>query len=85
MSLPALRSILFVPGDRPDRYGKALAAGADAVCIDQEDAVAGARKAEAREAVLGFLRDRGAMQSRPDPCLMVRINDLSTGRGVGRP
>ena len=37
---PACRSILFVPGDRPDRYEKALAAGADAVCIDLEDAVA---------------------------------------------
>ena len=81
MSLPALRSILFVPGDRPDRYGKALGASADAVCVDLEDAVAGARKAKAREAVLGFLRDRGAVQSQPDACLMVRINDLNTDVG----
>ena len=29
MNLPAFRSILFVPGDRPDRYEKALAAGAE--------------------------------------------------------
>lgn len=57
-ALAACRSILFVPGDRPDRYGKALAAGADAVCIDLEDAVAPARKAEARGAVAGFLRGR---------------------------
>ena len=28
------RTYLFVPGDRPDRYGKALAAGADAVLAD---------------------------------------------------
>ena len=46
MSLPAFRSILFVPGDRPDRYESALSAGADAVCIDLEDAVADARKVE---------------------------------------
>ena len=34
------RSYLFVPADRPDRYGKALAAGAGAVTVDLEDAVA---------------------------------------------
>ena len=55
---PACRSILFVPGDRPDRYGKALAAGADAVCLDLEDAVAPSRKDEARKAVARFLAAR---------------------------
>lgn len=34
-----MRSLLFVPGSRPDRIAKALAAGADGVCIDLEDAV----------------------------------------------
>ena len=53
--LPPVRSILFVPGDRPDRYGKALAAGADAICIDLEDAVAPGAKAGARESVASFL------------------------------
>ena len=52
MNLPACRSILFVPGDKPERYGKALAAGADAVCIDLEDAVPSARKAQARGEVV---------------------------------
>ena len=42
---------LFVPVDRPDRFEKAVAAGADAVIIDLEDAVAGASKEQAREAV----------------------------------
>ncbi len=36
----APRSYLFVPGHRPERFPKALAAGADAVIIDLEDAVA---------------------------------------------
>jgi len=45
------RSYLFVPGDRPDRFDKACAAGADAVIVDLEDAVAPAKKAEARLAV----------------------------------
>ncbi|MGC9158498.1 MAG: HpcH/HpaI aldolase/citrate lyase family protein [Terracidiphilus sp.] len=43
------RSYLFVPGDRPERYPKALASGADAVILDLEDAVSPARKAVARE------------------------------------
>ena len=33
------RTLLFVPGDRPDRYAKAAAAGADVIVIDLEDAV----------------------------------------------
>lgn len=55
---PACRSILFVPGDRPERYENALGAGADAVCIDLEDAVPPGRKDEARKAVAGFLAAR---------------------------
>lgn len=39
---------LFVPGDRPDRFAKAAASGADAVIIDLEDAVAPDKKADAR-------------------------------------
>jgi citrate lyase subunit beta/citryl-CoA lyase/(S)-citramalyl-CoA lyase len=50
------RSLLFVPGSRPDRFEKALAAGADAVCIDLEDAVAPDVKAAARATVVDFLK-----------------------------
>lgn len=39
---------LFVPGDRPERFAKAAASGADAVIIDLEDAVAPEAKARAR-------------------------------------
>lgn len=39
---------LFVPADRSDRIGKALAAGADMVIVDLEDAVAPDRRAAAR-------------------------------------
>jgi citrate lyase subunit beta/citryl-CoA lyase len=45
------RTYLFVPGNRPDRFGKALASGADAVVLDLEDAVAADAKDVAREAV----------------------------------
>ena len=50
-----LRSLLFVPGDRPDRMEKALKAGADALILDLEDAVAPAAKPDARRAVAAFL------------------------------
>lgn len=45
------RSFLFVPGDRPERFAKALASGADAVILDLEDAVAPAAKEGARAAI----------------------------------
>lgn len=42
-------SLLFVPGDRPNRFAKAAASGADLIIIDLEDAVAGPDKRRARE------------------------------------
>jgi citrate lyase subunit beta/citryl-CoA lyase len=45
------RTYLFVPGNRPERFEKALASGADAVVLDLEDAVAPESKAEARDAI----------------------------------
>ena len=49
------RSLLFVPGNRPERYGKALAAGPDVICIDLEDAVGPDDKGAARAAVDAYL------------------------------
>ncbi|MGB2815769.1 MAG: CoA ester lyase [Burkholderiaceae bacterium] len=49
------RSLLFVPGNRPERFDKACAAGADVTLIDLEDAVAAADKASAREAIRAWL------------------------------
>ena len=57
-----LRSLLFVPGDRPERFAKAAASGADALILDLEDSVVPARKVEAREAIAAYLnppRSRG--------------------------
>ena len=49
------RSLLFVPGHRPERFVKALDSDADLVCIDLEDAVPLNEKVSAREAVHAFL------------------------------
>ena len=51
-----LRSVLFVPGTRADRFDKAFAAGADAVVLDLEDGVEASRKHEARESIARWLR-----------------------------
>ncbi len=52
-----MRSKLFVPGDRPALFAKAMAGEADAVSFDLEDAVAAAAKPDARQQVARFLRD----------------------------
>ena len=51
----ARRSVLFTPGDRPEMLRKAPRTGADVVVFDLEDAVAPARKGEARKAVADVL------------------------------
>ena len=68
-----LRSALFVPATRPDRVDKALSAGADAVIIDLEDAVAQALKAEAREAARKKIKEYAQRN------LMVRVNAVGSG------
>ena len=67
-----LRSLLFVPGDRPDRMEKALGAGADALILDLEDSVSHASKPDAREAIADFL----AADSKAR--LWVRVNPLDS-------
>lgn len=70
-----ITALLFVPGSRPKRFANALASGADAVCIDLEDAVPDPGKAEARAAALAALREHGAR-------ICVRINSLRTRAGL---
>jgi citrate lyase subunit beta / citryl-CoA lyase len=67
-----LRSLLFVPGERPDRMEKALRAGADALILDLEDAVAPAAKAEARRQVARFLNAHNEVK------IWVRVNPLDS-------
>ncbi|MFI0474112.1 HpcH/HpaI aldolase/citrate lyase family protein [Halomonas sp. HMF6819] len=64
------RSILFVPGNRPDRFAKAEASGAHQIAIDLEDAVSPDEKQKARAATADWL------VSHPATC--VRINAADT-------
>ena len=69
VSAPA-RSFLFVPGNRPERFGKACAAGADAVIVDLEDAVPASDKLAARDALAAWLS--------PASPVLVRINSADS-------
>ncbi|KVD14321.1 aldolase [Burkholderia ubonensis] len=68
-SIPA-QSYLFVPGNKPERFDKALASGADAVIIDLEDAVEPEAKTSARDAMARWVS--------PGHPVLVRINARHT-------
>ena len=68
MSRSIVRSALFVPGSRPERFAKALAAGADVVIVDFEDAVEESLKRQARDNLANFLHEA------PQASVWVRVN-----------
>ena len=68
MRLPT--TYLFVPGDRPDRFEKAMGSGADRVILDLEDAVRPDAKGAARRAILAASLDWSRV--------VVRINDAAS-------
>jgi len=67
-----LRSLLFVPADRPERFAKAARSGADAIILDLEDSVSLTRKDAARAAVADWLAGE------PSLTTFVRINPLDS-------
>jgi citrate lyase subunit beta/citryl-CoA lyase len=70
------RSILFVPGHKPQWLDKALASGADCVVLDLEDSVPADLEAGARATVAESIR---AVRARdPRVGLFVRVNPLDT-------
>lgn len=74
---PVIRSWLFVPGNRPERFDKAYASGADAVILDLEDAVPTAEKLAAREQVVSWVQALAPNTASSVP-IYVRINAAST-------
>ncbi|CAH2917597.1 MAG: Similar to citrate lyase beta chain, 3 [uncultured Paraburkholderia sp.] len=69
-----MRSFLFVPGSKPERFAKALAAGADAVIVDLEDAVADVDKTSARARVA----EAACVFSASPVRVLLRINAAGT-------
>src|SRR5258706_15904843 len=73
-----VRSWLFCPASRPERFGKAAAAGADAIIVDLEDGVAPGEKDTARRNALAWLD----AERTPHLTCCVRANGLRTLAGL---
>ena len=73
------RSFIFTPGLRPDMYPKALASGADIVCVELEDGIAPKDKAEARKNALALFE---APQAEDGVERIVRINSMRERFGI---
>jgi citrate lyase subunit beta/citryl-CoA lyase len=69
------RTYLFVPGNRPDRFDKALASGADAIVLDLEDAVTAEAKGAARGAVVDWC---ASVPVAAFERIVVRVNDATS-------
>jgi citrate lyase subunit beta/citryl-CoA lyase len=71
--MKTFRSVLFAPGDDQKKANKAFTAGADAVVLDLEDAVAPERKDTAREIVQEILKNLS-----PTVTSFIRVNSVSS-------
>ena len=78
--LSLIRSLLFTPADRPDRFPHGPTSGADGAILDLEDGVGLPSKQKAREAVLALFQ---APPSAPaDFIWAVRLNHITTEDGL---
>ena len=73
------RSLIFVPGNKPEWFPKALKYGADIVCVDIEDAIAPSQKNSAREKTLALFDQDNDIAT---PECIVRINNLRSVDGL---
>ena len=76
------RSVLYTPGSRPRALAKARQAGADALILDLEDAVAPAAKDEARENVRAAVAEWGGCLPGGGCLVTVRVNGADTAWGA---
>ncbi len=73
------RSFIFAPGLRPDMYPKALASGADIVCVELEDGIAPKDKAVARQNALALFAEP---QADDGVERILRINSIRERFGI---
>lgn len=78
MTASRARSWLFTPANRPERFGKAEAAGADVAILDLEDSISPQDKPAARKEALTFLAGR----SKTGIAFALRINSIDTAAGI---
>ena len=75
----ARRSFIFSPGLKPDMFPKALACGADIVCVELEDGIAPKDKAEAQRLTIKMFEEP---QDKDQVERIVRINSLRDPYGL---
>ena len=73
------RSFIFTPGLNPEMFPKALASGADMVCIELEDGIAIKDKDEARTNTINSLK---TLEVKNDVELVIRVNCQRTKPGL---
>ena len=73
------RSFIFTPGLNPEMFPKALASGADMVCIELEDGIAIKDKDEARKNTINALKN---LKINNDVELVIRVNCQRTKPGL---
>ena len=78
-NLRVRRSFIFTPGLQPEMFPKALASGADMVCIELEDGIAMKDKDEARKNTIDALK---SLEVKNDVELVVRLNCQRTKHGL---
>ncbi len=82
MNFSNCRSLLFTPGNRPDRFLKALETKTDGIVIDLEDAVSQKDKDSARQTVINFLKTKPFAKANRPFLVSVRINSIQTAAGL---
>ena len=73
------RSFIFTPGLNPDMFPKAIASGADMVCIELEDGIAIKDKDEARKNTIEALK---TLEVKSGVELVIRVNCQRTKFGL---
>ncbi len=73
------RSIIFVPGNRPNMLERALSFKADIIMVDLEDSVPPAEKVAARDVAKEWVPRLNRESAKNGRRIMVRVNSLDTG------
>jgi len=81
-ALAHCRVFLFTPGNRPDRFPKAAATGADALILDLEDAVSSAEKDSARATLIAHFAADFRKNLAPGQLCGLRVNNVHTQAGL---
>lgn len=82
LDLGFVRSALFTPGNRPERFAKGAASGADALILDLEDAVAESAKDAARRSVIDHFGGGFRATLAPGQLAGLRVNNIHTAAGL---